>query len=259
MLRWKKYVVIGSMSCCLLLSVFSWAGAVETPNNGRYYFNQLKNSIISVLQQHQGLINMNPDGTVKNRDLLPKVFFNRAYAQFKKIGVGQDFRMADFANEKNPEVIAPILTTLLQAGRIVTAKSQKIINAEVDGTSKMKKFIPAVFGKLTLVKFTLITDSYMKQTTLGKGQYKQRNYDNRPNLWEIRALTKFNQPDWPLNFGYGEYVRGSYHFVKPIYIKKGCLPCHGQPIGEEGPYGHPKEGYDEGDVRGGISVALPVQ
>ncbi|MCP4402057.1 MAG: DUF3365 domain-containing protein [bacterium] len=46
-------------------------------------------------------------------------------------------------------------------------------------------------------------------------------------------------------------------YAKSIYIEKGCLVCHGAPAGELDPYGHPKEGYEIGDIRGAISVALP--
>ena len=99
----------------------------------------------------------------------------------------------------------------------------------------------------------------MKQTTLGKGKYKQRNNDNRPDLWETEALKKFSQSDWMRNMGYGEFVADNYRFIKPIYINKGCLSCHGLPVGEDSPYGYHKEGYQEGEIRGGISVSLPVK
>ncbi len=99
----------------------------------------------------------------------------------------------------------------------------------------------------------------MKQTTLGKGDYGVRNPYNKPVDWEAAALGKITSPDWELNKGFGDTGDGSYRYVKPIYIKKGCLPCHGDPAGEKGPYGLPKEGYKLGDVRGGISIALPVK
>lgn len=241
--------------------LFTQIGTVEaakTVQDGEYYFNELKKSIIYVMKQQQTIINMNPDGSVKNKNLLPETYYKAVYAQFKKMAAGKNFQASQLRRVRKPEKIAPVLASLLEAGRLVTARSQQSINAEDDGTIRMKKFIPAVFGKLVLTRFTGKTDSYMKQTTLGKGQYKQRNYDNLPNSWETVALKKFNQPDWTQYHGYGELVADAYRYVKPIYIKKGCLPCHGQPIGEKDSYGHPKEGYEEGEIRGGISVALPV-
>ncbi|KAF0110925.1 MAG: methyl-accepting chemotaxis protein [Rhodospirillaceae bacterium] len=72
-------------------------------------------------------------------------------------------------------------------------------------------------------------------------------------------MEKFTDPTWPLNTGTGVIAGTEYRYVKPIYIKNGCLVCHGDPLSENDPYGHPKEGYKEGDVRGGISVVLPLE
>lgn len=231
----------------------------ETRRDGMYLFSQFKDAIIYVLNRQQKIINTNPDGSVKNKQLESEVYFKRIYKQFKKMEDGRNFRPKSLEGVRDPEIIAPVLVTLLQAGRIVTAESQGIINAEKDGTNIKKKFIPAVFGHLVLTRFNKKTNSSMKQTTLGKGKHKQRNDDNRPDLWETEALKKFSQSDWKRNSGYGEFLADSYHFIQPIYISKDCLSCHGLPVGEDAPYGYPKEGYQEGEIRGGISVSLPVK
>ncbi|MCP4343771.1 MAG: DUF3365 domain-containing protein [Desulfobulbaceae bacterium] len=254
--RLKSILVTLSVT---LLSLPTCLYAAPTVQDGEYYFAKMKEAILEVIVENQDIINKKPDGTVKNDKLLPKNFFKSSYDRFKKIGVGKTFSRKALKGEQNPEVIAPVLATLLQAGRVTTANYQKIINKEPDGSVKLKKFIPAVFGKLTLEKFTEKTDAYMKQTTLGKGSYKARNPYNQPNDWEIAALDKFTAPGWELNKGHGDMVGKEYRYVKPIYIKKGCLACHGAPIGEKGPYGSPKEGYKLNDIRGGISVMLPLQ
>ncbi len=247
-----------SVTCCIFFALFGTVEAAKTVQDGQYYFNELKKSMLYVMKQQQTIINMNPDGSVKNKKLLPEAFYKTIYAQFKQMSAGKNFQPGSLKGVNDPGKIATVLASLLQAGRLVTARSQKIINAEDDGTMRMKKFIPAVFGKLTMVRFTGKTDSYMKQTTLGKGKYKQRNYDNQPNSWETVALEKFNQPGCKRYYSHSELVTNTYHYVRPIYIQKSCLPCHGLPIGEDDPYGHPREGYKQGEVRGGISVALPV-
>ncbi len=230
-----------------------------TVKDGKYYFDALKESMLEVLEENQDLINRKPDGSVKDPALLPKAYYRKAYKQFKKIGVGRHFKLKALKGETDPKVIASVLTTLLQAGRITTAKFQKAINTEADGSIRLKKFIPAVFGRLTAERFFAKTGVPLKQTTLGKNGYKERNRYNAPDDWEKQGLQKIMAQDWPANVGYGEQVGTRYRYIKPIYIKKGCLGCHGTPIGEKGPYGHPKEGYQLNDVRGGISLALPLQ
>lgn len=233
------------------------AAAAATVNDGKFYFDKMKDAIIGTLAENQKLINAKPDGSVKNPALEPEAIYRECYQTFKTV-VGKDFALSSLEGEKDPEKVAHALTAILQACRDTIAKLQDPINTEADGSTKLKKFIPAVFGRLALEHYKGTTGVVMKQTTLGKSGYGVRNTYNAPNDWEGVALKKFTAADWPLNQGYGVLAGGEYRYVKPLYIKKGCLVCHGLPIGEKDPYGHPKEGYQEGDVRGGISVALPV-
>ena len=251
----------GLILVALLLGVLFIASSsmAGTPKDGKYYFDTLKESMLEVIAENQALINVKPDGSIKSKKLLPKSYYKKTYEQFKKIGVGKKFKLKALKGETDPQVIAPILTTLLQAGRITTAKFQKAINSEADGTVKLKKFIPAVFGQLTVDRFHKKTGIQMKQTTLGKNDYKERNKYNAPNKWEEKGLHAVTAKNWQTNAGYSEKTAAEYRYMKPIYIKKGCLGCHGVPIGEKGPYGHPKEGYELNDIRGGISISLPIQ
>ena len=230
----------------------------KTPRDGKYYFEAMKESILEILSEHQQAINTRPDGSVKTKELEAEMLYKRMYAMFKKIA-GKNFRLKALEGETDPAKIAPILVILLQGGRNVIAASQQAINTEADGSVTLKKFIPAVFGRLTIDRFSEKTGAPMKQTTLGRGDYRVRNPYNAPNAWETEALTQFLASDWELNKGVWELRASGYRYVKPIYIKKGCLVCHGTPPGELGPYGHPKEGYEVGDIRGGISVVLPNQ
>lgn len=226
--------------------------------DGAYYFGEIKQAILEVIQDNQPLINTNPDGSRKSEDLTPEKFYSESYRTFKTI-MGADFVATSLAGEADPSKIAHVLSTMLQAGRDHCAKLQPDINNEKDGSTKPKKFIPAIFGRLTADKFKARTGAAIKQTTLGRGDFKARNPYNAPDDWETKALKTVSAEGWELNHGFGEKVGDNFRYLKPIYIKQGCLVCHGDPVGEDAPYGHKKEGYKLGEIRGAISISLPAR
>ncbi|RDH81870.1 MAG: hypothetical protein DIZ78_15570 [endosymbiont of Escarpia spicata] len=75
---------------------------------------------------------------------------------------------------------------------------------------------------------------------------KPINPNNVPDIWESQALNLFEK-DVPEIL---EYIRQDssrvYRYMGPLYTKKACMKCH------------EKQGYEVGDVRGGISVTLPA-
>lgn len=70
--------------------------------------------------------------------------------------------------------------------------------------------------------------------------------ENGPDQWERMALLSFEkgvkEADEYTFMGDVEHLR----LMRPIYTQKGCLKCHG------------RQGYKEGDVRGGVSISLPM-
>jgi len=103
---------------------------------------------------------------------------------------------------------------------------------------------------------TLINPAYMTRQVheLGAATYGTRGHitslnpirpGNAPDAWEQRALRAFEQGQneiTSLETLNGEsYLR----FMRPLVTKKSCLKCH------------ETQGYREGDIRGGISIALP--
>jgi diguanylate cyclase (GGDEF)-like protein len=71
--------------------------------------------------------------------------------------------------------------------------------------------------------------------------------DNRPDPWEAEALKTFEQ-------GVKESVsiemvsgKEYFRFMRPFVTEKACLKCHAT------------QGYKEGDIRGGISVSIPME
>jgi len=74
---------------------------------------------------------------------------------------------------------------------------------------------------------------------------KPINPANKAYPWEIEALRMFEQ-------GAKEYSSFSqdntlFRFMAPLLVEKECLQCHVQ------------QGYKEGEIRGGISVSIPIE
>lgn len=90
-------------------------------------------------------------------------------------------------------------------------------------------------------------------------EYRQEA--NKPDDFETAAIAAFkNSRDLEFKDG---YEGGVYRYARPIFVKQGCLKCHGNP--EDAPreviekYGDQVAfGYKVGDVRGIVSVKLPT-
>ncbi len=70
--------------------------------------------------------------------------------------------------------------------------------------------------------------------------------ENAPDPWERKALMSFENGEKQaveITTLKGKTV---YRLMKPLYVEKSCLKCHGD------------QGYKIGDLRGGISVAIPL-
>lgn len=108
----------------------------------------------------------------------------------------------------------------------------------------------------TGLKLTLMNPAYMTRQVheIGFEQHGLRGHitslqplrpENAPDEWERKALEQFNQGKesvWSFeNIDNKTYVR----LMRPFYVDSSCLKCHAH------------QGYKEGDVRGGISVAVP--
>lgn len=106
-------------------------------------------------------------------------------------------------------------------------------------------------------RLTLINPAYMTRQVheLGRTQYGYQGHitslkpirpQNAPEPWEKEALVSFEK-------GNKEYTTvaklddGLYlRFMRPLVTQEGCLKCHA------------KQGYKIGDIRGGISVSMPM-
>ncbi|MBF0318434.1 MAG: DUF3365 domain-containing protein [Nitrospirae bacterium] len=104
-------------------------------------------------------------------------------------------------------------------------------------------------------KLTMVNPAYMTRqiSEIAKGMNSVEFHitslrpirpENKPTPWEEAALKKFDK-------GSTEDVAppapdGTFVYMAPLKVKKTCLKCHA------------KQGYKEGDIRGGISVTVAV-
>ncbi len=77
---------------------------------------------------------------------------------------------------------------------------------------------------------------------------KLLNPNNKPDEWETRALKgfdtkKFTQTHEIYNYKGSEHLR----YMKALTVKPNCLICHVQ------------QGYKVGDIRGGVSITIPMK
>ncbi len=163
--------------------------------------------------------------------------------------------------------LADSTINMLVATRSVIAKNQDLINIDpVTGNYYFKGFVPALVGSEIANDFSLMTGYKLKQTSL-----KLRNLNNKPDEWEKKVLNKFELLKYPKGVGFGEILETDgkeiYRYMKPIYVEKACLKCHAtrdktRPeirkfLERKYPYDQ-AFGYKEGDVRGGISIIVPL-
>ncbi len=70
--------------------------------------------------------------------------------------------------------------------------------------------------------------------------------DNIPSEWERKVLTTFIDNPADYHSLAKENGKPVLHFMRPMITEKGCLKCHAS------------QGYKVGEIRGGISVTVPM-
>ena len=169
---------------------------------------------------------------------------------------------------KHLQRLAETTISLLIASRNVIAKNQELINLDPStGNYYFKGFVPAIVGSDIANDFSLMTSYTLKQTSLNI-----RNPSNAPDEWERKILASFKSNKLQKGNGTGEIQdKGNtkvYRYLKPLYVTKPCLECHGAKedirpeISEFLEKRYPNDnalGYKEGDLRGGISIIIPLE
>lgn len=72
------------------------------------------------------------------------------------------------------------------------------------------------------------------------------NPQNAPDEWEIKVLKQFQQSQQPVQELYEMNGQTYLRLMKPFVAEANCLTCHAQ------------EGYQAGDLLGGIGTAVPI-
>jgi len=107
--------------------------------------------------------------------------------------------------------------------------------------------------KLTLVNPTYMTRQ-MYEIAAQEGKFighitslKPLRPENKPDQWEKKALQTFQRGEkkyYSIEILAGRKV---LRYMRPLYVEDSCLTCHA------------KQGYKKGEVRGGISISIPMQ
>jgi Protein of unknown function (DUF3365) len=134
---------------------------------------------------------------------------------------------------------------------------QETINRQGVG---FKGFIPAVFSRLVNEAFGRRAKGIAEMKVTAPPALV-RNPKVQPDAWETEIIkTKLLSLSWPKDQFYTALAdKGGVQAARtliPEYYGRSCLSCHGSPKGEIDITGYPKEGANEGDLGGIISITL---
>ena len=134
---------------------------------------------------------------------------------------------------------------------------QQTINRQGVG---FKGFIPAVFARLVNEAFGRRAVGVAEMKVTAPHQLI-RNAKTRPDQWEGDIIRdKLLSSAWPKDQSYAAVAqskgKSAHRTAVPEYYGTSCLTCHGSPKGEIDLTGYPKEGGNQGDLGGVISITL---
>ncbi len=140
------------------------------------------------------------------------------------------------------------------------AHKVKVVDENLAPFALAPAYVGAHIGKEMNKKY----EFYIKQTSI-----KYRNKNNIPDKYETKILQKYENNDikgpyWEVsNMNNNKVLR----YTTPLYIKPDCLACHGKPYVDVNKqrynqlvsiYGNRSFNYKNGDLRGVISIAIPI-
>ncbi len=199
-----------------------------------------------VIAYNQKLIN---DSGVGDKGFTAQVYETQLADDFKKMS-GIDVRHLSAADPAEK-----VLGALHDSAKETVTDAQAQINEPGKG---FKGFSPAIFGKRVGDRFYKKTGITIKQTSL-----KNRAVYNKPDQFEADVLSKYESKQLEGGKAFSQIAvvdgKRSVRYMFPLYISQLCLSCHGDPAGELDVAGRKKEGYKVGDLRGAISVVVPVR
>ncbi len=146
----------------------------------------------------------------------------------------------------------------LKHTREYLAETIAIANMEHNEVTRM--LMPAIAGNEIGKKFYNATGYQLRQISS-----KYRNPKNRPDKFEAKALTEFEKDNNLSEYKGVDQIGNQtvLRYLIPLHIEEACLKCHSA---KETVPGFIQEDYPEdkatdyafGDLRGAISVAVPI-
>ena len=138
------------------------------------------------------------------------------------------------------------------------AETMAITNMEHNETTRM--LMPAMAGNEIGKKFYNATGYQLRQVSS-----KYRNPKNKPDKFEQIALAEFEKNKNLPEYKGVEKIDGQkvLRYLIPLYIEEACLKCHSakEKIPDFIQESYPEDkatDYVAGDLRGAISVAVPI-
>lgn len=202
----------------------------------------------TVISLNQDLIN-NPD--IADKELTGAAVLAEAKRRYQD-STGTDADSIDPGSRQGR-----LLNAQMDSIVEVMDEHQVAINKEGLG---FKGFVPAVFARLVNEKFRMKVGQEADVKVTAPRELI-RNRKALPDEWEQEVIqSKFLLPDWEKDQIFTASTesdgRPAFRTLIPEYYGEGCLQCHGEPKGEIDVTGYPKEGGNEGDLGGVISISL---
>jgi hypothetical protein len=243
-----RHMALSTLLVCLPL--IAQAGPIEDASETGRLLAILLDTGREAIAKRQELIN---DASKANKDFTSDVFERQVAEEFQqRTGIA----LANLDAAKIPPMAKPLLVRLMQESKKTIDTYQAVIN--VPGFA-YKGLIPATFGTETATRFQSWSGIYMKQTA---PSHLVRNPRNKPDEYESAAFGRFSTDPSPETSDKvfsevtddGKFVR----VLLPLFYHRACLACHGEPKGQRDISGYPREGAQEGQLGGAISVKLPA-
>jgi Protein of unknown function (DUF3365) len=248
----KTLHVVAFAFVCAAISV---ANLSVTQAAGDDEDKAIANSLAAMLQAGRTVISRNQD-RINNPDIGDKGLDGKTVLE-------QALKIYQENTKSDPLQIDPssrhgrLLRAQMDAIVEVTDSNQKTINQPGVG---FKAFIPATFGRLVNESFAKRGGSEAEMKVTAPLDLV-RNRKARPDEWESEVIRdKLLTASWPKGQLFATVAtsrgRPAYRVAVPEYYAASCLSCHGGPKGQIDVTGYPKEGANEGDLGGVISITL---
>jgi len=138
--------------------------------------------------------------------------------------------------------------------------AETIAIANLQHHEEARRLMPAMAGNEISKKFYDATGYQLRQVSS-----KYRNPKNKPDKFEENAIAKFEKDKNLSEYKGIDKINGQkvLRYLIPLYIEEACLKCHSAKetipdvIQEDYP-GDRATDYTFGDLRGAISVAVPI-